>query len=383
MTENFKEHNREVKKLWDSFYAGTPERIPMTIGASPRFFLLNPAYNTKGVTFQEYFNDPEIMWNMQLEFAEFVAFRVWYDHEMGIPENGFTVNVDFQNTFEAAWLGCEIHYPEDNVPVTLPCLGDDNKYELIEKGVPDPFSGLMRTAKEYYEIFREKSAKGFTYEGAPVSVNQVMDGTDGPFTIACNLRGTQEFCIDLYEDGEYAHQLMSLITEATIARMKAWRKLEGVPEKSPGIWFADDSIALLSKECYQEFVLPFHQKLIAALSSQNSGNKIHLCGDASHLFKTFKDELGCTVFDTGFPIHHGELVKDLGPDVTIYGGPHVQLLQSGTKEAVSAETKRIIGLVKPLTKKFVIRDANNLAPMTPLENIKAMYDTVKKYGRYE
>ncbi len=383
MTENFKEHNREVKILWEDFYAGTPERIPMTIGVNPRFWLLDPNYNTKGITFKDYFGDPEIMWNVQLRFAKLAAFEIFFDHEMGVPENGWAVNVDFQNTFEAPWLGCEIHYPEDNVPATVPYLHEDNKYELLEKGVPDPFSGLMRTAKEYYEIFREKGEKGFVYEGAPVSVNRVMDGTDGPFTIACNLRGTEEFCVDLYEDTEYALQLMGLITEATIQRIKAWRKFEGLPEKSAGIWFADDSTALLSLECYKEFVLPFHKKLVSELSTQDTGNQIHLCGDASHLFKTYQDELGCTKFDTGFPVNHGELVKELGPEAVVYGGPRIQLLQNGTKEAVAAEVKRIIRQVKPLTKKFVLRDANNLAPLTPLENVKAMYAAVREYGRFE
>jgi uroporphyrinogen-III decarboxylase len=32
--------------------------------------------------------------------------------------------------------------------------------------------------------------------------------------------------------------------------------------------------------------------------------------------------------------------------------------------------------------RFVLREGNNLAPGIPLENLWAMYDTVKEYGVY-
>jgi len=32
--------------------------------------------------------------------------------------------------------------------------------------------------------------------------------------------------------------------------------------------------------------------------------------------------------------------------------------------------------------RFVLREGNNLAPCTPLENIEAMYEAGKLYGRY-
>jgi len=36
----------------------------------------------------------------------------------------------------------------------------------------------------------------------------------------------------------------------------------------------------------------------------------------------------------------------------------------------------------PYTDRFVMRDANNLSPLTPNENIYAMYQTVRQYGWY-
>ena len=40
-------------------------------------------------------------------------------------------------------------------------------------------------------------------------------------------------------------------------------------------------------------------------------------------------ELGVMSFDTGFPIDFGLVRQALGPEVTINGGPHVELLRQG------------------------------------------------------
>lgn len=378
---DYKVHNEKVQKVWQSYHEGNPIRIPMIIGINPRYILLDPKYNKKKITFKEYFENPEIMWDVQLDFCDFVAHNIYADHEMGTPARGWTVNVDFQNTFDSPWLGCPMVYPKGEVPATRPFLMDDNKNELLHRGIPDPFSGIMNTAKEHYENFSEKIQKGAAYKGVDVtSINKSVVNGMGTFTLACSLRGTQEFCIDLFEDTQYALDMLELITQAKIMRTKAWRKYLGLKEKSSSIWFADDCIALLSNDMYKEFVLPFHKKLFDELTDGTEGNQIHLCGDASHHFLTIRDELNVNEFDTGFPISHGKIVKELGSDVRVHGGPHVGLLLAGSIKDVAIETKRIIDEVKPHSKKFILRDANNVAPFTPLCNIEAMYKTVNEDG---
>ena len=61
---------------------------------------------------------------------------------------------------------------------------------------------------------------------------------------------------------------------------------------------------------------------------------------------------------------------------------YVDLLLGGTPQQVETETRRIIGEVKPVTRRFIMREANNLAPCTPPENIAAMYEAVRQYGVY-
>lgn len=261
-------------------------------------------------------------------------------------------------------------------------LTEKNKNMLFEKGLPDPFGGIYRKALLFYEEMSEKAA-GTAYKGLPVvRVGLPSYYTDGPMTVACNLYGTTEFCCALYEDTDFANRLLDYITDATIMRIKAWNKRFFGRERNDSFGFADDSIQLLGPESYREFILPRHKRLIGELSTGKGDNSIHLCGDASRHFKTIRDELRVRSFDTGFPIAHGELQKTLGPGVKLSGGPRVSLLLNGTAGEVRKETIRILGEVKPLTKKFVLREGNNLAPGTPPANIKAMYNAARKYGKY-
>ncbi|MBT9150962.1 MAG: hypothetical protein DDT40_01143 [candidate division WS2 bacterium] len=302
---NYKEHNKEVNEVWSSFENGEPVRIPLILGLSSRYFMFNNDVNPKGISYKEYTENPDIMFEMQTKFDYFRRMNIPADYEMGIPEEGWTVLVDFQNYYEAAWLGANVVYIENNVPANKPFLSDDKKNSIFEKGIPDAFSGLMAKGRDYYEYFQEKALK-YTFEHAKVGkIMPAIMSTDGPFQIACDSRGVTEFCLDLYEDPEYAHRLLDFITEAIIYRLKAWRKYIGVPEVDGQLSFADDSILLLSVDQYKEFVLPYHKRIVSELSNNRKFNCIHLCGDAIRHFTTIRDELNVKRFDTGFPLSAG------------------------------------------------------------------------------
>jgi len=293
------------------------------------------------------------------------------------------VYVDYQNCYEALWFGGEIRFIEGNVPDVPPFLTDDRKQAFLDQGEPDPFSGWLGRAWDLMDDLRE-IADGHEFHGRPVTIaNDVPGcGTDGPFTIACALRGATEFCTDLYADPDFFHAVMHLITEATITRIEAYRKRLGQPVESEAWGFADDSVQLLSVETYSEYVLPYHKRLMDHFGPKGP-NSIHLCGNATHLFPTIRDAMNVQSFDTGFPVDHGALRKALGPDVEIYGGPHVEILRSGSEGEVRAVARAILESGIMEGGRFVLREGNNVAPGTPPANLAAMYETCKQYGRYD
>lgn len=379
---DFTQHNTEQAAVWAAYHAGTPTRVPMTIGANERMVLLDPRLNEKGYRFKACFEDPGTMFEMLLDVQYWIRHALPCDMERGLPET-WTISPSFQNVYEAAWFGAPIHYMDGEVPDTRPMLDDDNKRMLFEAGIPDPFANLMGQLKSFYEYFQERAPRE-RFHDRPVQagIAGAGIGTDGPFTTACNLRGATAFCLELYEDPDYAHALLTYITEAIIARRQAWCAYLGIPMQGEGYGFADDSIALLSCDMYREWILPFHRQMVDACCLPGKPVGIHLCGDATRHFVTIRDALNVTSFDTGFPVDHGKLRAELGPDIQIHGGPHVNLLLHGTPDAVAAETRRILHSGVMAGGKFILREANNLAPRTPMANLQAMYDTCKQEGVY-
>lgn len=383
---DYQAHNAEVRAVWEAYRAGKPIRVPIIWGINVRFTMWLPEANPRQITFEQYFQDAQIMLERQVEHQYWVRHHVPQDAEMGLPQDGWHVSVDFQNVYEAAWLGCPVRYYPDQVPDTEPILRDDNKRMLFDWGIPDPFSsGLMLRNWQFYEYMAQQKEKGWEMYGKPIaSVSPTGLGTDGPVTVCCNLRGASQFAADLLEDPEYALELLDYVTTAIITRIRAYRRHLGQPEKTPGWWgFADDSIELLSTSMYEQMVLPFHQRLKQELMqdpSQPIG--LHLCGDVQRHLVLLRDRLNVRSFDTGFPIDLGQARRDLGTDVELLGGPSVPLLHHGTPEQVREETIRILQSGVMEGGKFVLREGNNLAPGTPLENIWTMYETGKQYGRY-
>lgn len=362
-----------------------PSRVPMSTACNPRIILSDPKLNPDRITFEAYMADASLMLEIQARFQKYVSENFVYDRIMGFENlEGISAYPDYQNVLEAAWYGSEIAYHGINEPGTHIAIREEEDKSAFLKQKMDPFGGIMEKAFSQYEYFKRMEKEGYWYEGKPLKfVSMVGMHTDGPFTIGCCLRGTTELCMDLYLDEPFAMDFLEFLTETTIQRIKAIRKHLGYPEKSDSFFFADDSIALLSIEDYKRFILPFHKRLVSELSTGKSGNSIHLCGDASRFFPLIRDELNVTSFDTGFPINFKKTLTELGLEVHVSGGVHVDILRAGTTEQVAAETRRILEEVKPLTRKFTIKEANNLSPGTPPENILAMYNTVLEYGRYD
>jgi len=380
---DYESHNEEVKRVWEAYRAGRPTRVPVILGVNPRLMLLNPALNAEGTTFQQYSENADTMARAQLASQHYIRHNLMQDAEMGLPKEGWGISVDLQNYYEAAWFGAPVEYRDGQVPDTSPILSDDNKRMLFDLGVPDPFTGgIMGRAWELYEQMKANMGK-YSHAGLPViGVGPPSgSGTDGPMTVACSLRGATQLCIDFYEDPDYARELLHYITEATIERIRAYRKALGHDPK-PVVWeFADDSIELLSVDMYVEFVLPFHKRLIGELAGAGP-HSIHLCGNVGHLIPTVARELNLNVWDAGFPIDYGAIREALGHEVQIHTGPKVSTLMNGTPDDVDAESKLILesGIAKG--GRFLLRDANNLSPCTPVENVAAMYRAAAKYGTY-
>jgi len=389
---DFDEHNAEVAAVWSAYREGRPHRVPVLIFGSIRNLIQNPDLNTTGYTFEDFFTVPEAQIQCQLAYQKWCRHHVLCDHEMGPPKDGWTLCVDLQNSYDAGWFGCPMRYDGNAVPDTIGIL-KENKHKLYEMECPDPlYGGLMGHAMEIFEYMHER-CRNLEYEGLPVVPPRTIpgEGCDGPLDAAYKLRGAAEVCMDMITDPGYYHELMGFITDCFIRRMKAvrrwrWERYPDSPDKGqfrqPGYFFADDAIVLLSLAQYREFVYPYHKRMVDEFSD-GGRTSVHLCGDAARFFRFMRDHLNVYSFDTGFPLDHGKVRRELGPEVEICGGPPVMLIKDGPASAIRAEVREICSSGVMEGGRFTFIAANNMAPFTPVEHVVAFYDAAKEFGCYE
>lgn len=90
-----------------------------------------------------------------------------------------------------------------------------------------------------------------------------LAGQEGPVTTAGLLRG-QDFFLDCLADPQRAHRLLDVCTETYIRFYRASDEANGVGDRQ-AIGIADDYAGLIKPEMWPEFVLPYYQRIIAAL----------------------------------------------------------------------------------------------------------------------
>jgi hypothetical protein len=377
---DFTRHNEEVRQVWETYQAGRPLRVPMLLTSVQRIWVLDPSLNRHKITWKQYLNDPRTMFEVSLAHRWHVAHHIPQDAEMGIPSGTWDVCLEFGNVYEEAWFGCEIVYPEDQIATTLPCGAGNRLKSIFERGLPAPFDGFMGKIRAYYEEI-QALAQGYAFHGRPVRVHlPIPASTDGPLTVANGLRGTQIF-EDMFADEEAYHRLMDFVTTAIIARIRAWRNYLGLEARPARGFIADDAIQFLSVKTYREKVLPYHQRLIGELFGPGP-HGIHLCGNVQRHFPTLVRELNMRAFDTGFPIDFASLRDQVGDEVEIQGGVPVGELLAGPPRAVYERTCKILQSGIMRGGRFILKEANDLAPGVPLENMQAMYAAVHDAGIY-
>jgi hypothetical protein len=371
----------EKDQVWKGYGDGKSSRVPVLLGTNNRVALLDSRINPRGLTYEQVFSDPKAMLMAQL-YWQYVSRRRYHlfcdwPTEISGP---WTVDLQLMNTHDAEFFGSPLHYHSNEVPDTRPIFGDDNKNAVFDIDISNPLTREpYKKAVEFYD-FLVDYVKDKTFLGRPiVMAPPSFGGTDGPLTIAMDLRGA-DVLFDMVDDPEYAHKLFRLICNMALNRRNAFIKRYHLTSISA--FMADDSIAMISIDQYREMLLPHHRYFYDSIGSKPGRRSIHLCGDATRHFPTLHKELGVTSFDTGFPVNFADLRKKLGPDVEIQGGVEVGILVSGTPAQVYERSRQILTSGIKEGGRFIFREGNNLPPNVPWVNLAAMYKAAFEFGKY-
>ncbi len=372
--------DEEKRAVWSAYEAGRPTRVPVFVDTNNRIALLDHRIPTGDLTYRQVFAEADAMLRASLLHKYVCRKRHHHlcDSDTDLPE-AWQVDIMFQNVFEAWFFGCTPVYPEGEVPDVAPILTDDTKRMIFDVDIDRPLERPpFSTAVAFYEELTEYVADK-TFLGRPIEIVPPCFNTDGPVTNAMSIRG-HAILTDMLDDPAYANDLFAFLIEAGIKRRRAFLERFEITDRPP--WFADDSIALIGESLYRELVMPHHRRWYEETGSASGERMIHLCGDATRYFPLLKDELGITSFDTGFPVDFTWLRDVLGPAVEVRGGVEVGLLLNGSCEQVYARARDILQSGIMEGGRFILKEANNLPPNVPWENLAAMYKAAFDFGRY-
>ena len=377
--------NSEKQLVWDAFKRGAPIRTPLRWNVNVRTWLLDPALNREGWTFEDYLHDPQVTLGAQARFQAWAAgfYSQSCDRPDTLPER-WSCSADVQNCYDPAFYGGKVHAPAGQVPAVEPFLTLDDGDEFLATDFCSDLEGnpFLRERLAFTEALKA-AATDFRYEGRGAVVSDFLLGFDGPVTAGAAIFGSDFFLL-LGMDPDKGERVIEKIVRETVVRNRWLRRRAGRPERVAAGGFADDSVQLISAAMYRERVLKWHV-FWCDETDESAGKPMargcHLCGDATRHFKTIRDAVGVGSFDTGFPVEFGWLRRELGPEVLISGGPHVGLLRSGAPEACYRETERILKSGILAGGKFILQEGNNLPPQCPLENLQAVYQACLDLAR--
>lgn len=356
----------------------TPDRVPVIPAISHRFLVPKV-----GVSFRDYYSDPETMLRTQILCQKWLFENVRTD-AYSITGAWTGAWTDFQNTFEAGSLGVQVVFPDDDIPWVGPgWVKDDADLRKLE-AMDFVHSGLNARQIEFRRRMIEVAEKyPVRFQGGEVfypGANPSLTHTsDGPFGVAGDVRGQVELFTDVLERPDFVRELLRIITDKLIEWLDFCHEEEGLPTPRSLSW-TDDLAVSLSARTFREIVLPEEKRLRFHFDGWTS---LHMCGKADHLLEIFRDDLKIHEFQGfGYQVDLDRVAEVMGGRVVLLGNVNPLLIHSGTPEQVREATRNVIEKLAHY-RGLIIQDGSNIPPGTPIENINAMTEAAELYGRYE
>jgi MtaA/CmuA family methyltransferase len=327
------------------------DKIPMALIIDSPWI---PGY--LGLNHMDYYLDPELWFQSNLkihqEYPDIIFVPSWW--------------MEYGMAAEPSALGAKIKFWQDNTPSeyhTLYHIEDvDNfpEYEVLN----DAFMAMT--------LHRIKMQKQRIFDNGyilPIATSR------GPLCTAGFVRSTTDFMIDLVENPEYAHKLISLCTNLIIDWLKAQADIMGNTVES--IFILDDIVGFINEEHYQEFAHPYLKKICDAFPKDwikiyHNDADIHACMD-------YLPDCGFHVLNWGKQTDISEVKDRIGDRMCLMGNVNpLEVGVRGTPEEVFEATMEV--LEKSGGEGIILSVGGGTSPGMPRENIVAMQKALNEYN---
>jgi len=260
-------------------------------------------------------------------------------------------------TIEAEALGLGVNFPDnDNPSIRYHCI---NTIENL-KSIRGMYKGISGRMPIFLNII-ENLAKNFSLiVGAYVI---------GPFTLAGELMGLENLCLNLMMKPSLAYKLLDFVTRVI--------KDYGYALLTAGadiVIILEPSAVLLSPKQFEEFSAKYISHLVSDLGTKLM---LHICGNSNHLLKQMS-RTGVMGLSLDSPVNLKETSNIVFEDVILMGNldPVKVFLQSNPEEIAKA-TRILLEEMKGI-RNFILSSGCDIPIDTPLENIEAFMFEARK-----
>ncbi len=324
------------------------DRIPVNL------LMSDYAARVIGVTVGEYQQSARLMARGQI--------AAWQRYGMDLVNTGPGL------TGIAEAMGSRLTFTDNTAHVAEYAIKEPGELERMR--VPDP----ERDGR--LPLFLEAAGIVLREIGDQVPVSLT---TSAPFTVACNLRGTEFFLRDLRKNPEFVHRLLRLVTESVIAFSRA---AIGVGVRI-GLAEPTASGTLISPKLFREFALPYLKEVVTTVGSLAGTNpSLHICGNTARIWEDMADT-GASVLSLDDEVDLAEARSAVGERVALLGNIRpTSVMVLGTTEDVRANVRECLAKGAGNPKGFILGMGCALPINTPPENIHALMAAAREYGRW-
>ncbi|MCQ1535550.1 MtaA/CmuA family methyltransferase [Methanosarcina sp. KYL-1] len=278
------------------------------------------------------------------------------NHELSGLE---AVRVPYCLTVLVEGMGCEINMGTKNRQPSV--TGHPYPKDLEGASIPEDLlqRGRIPAVLEAIKIIRGKV-------GPDVPI---IGGMEGPITVASDLASVKSFMKWSIKKPDLFEQVLDLATEATIKYANA------MVEAGADVISVADPVAspdLMSPDSFKQYLQPRLQKFSADV---NSVTVLHICGNVNPVLDYMADcgfeglsveeKIGSVKKAKEVIGTRARLVGNISSPFTLLPGP-IEKIKTESKQALADGVD-------------VLAPGCGIAPMTPLENIKAMVAARDEY----
>ena len=265
-------------------------------------------------------------------------------------------------TTEAEAFGAEIAFSDEAVPTVVGHLLSDveNIYQLQ---VPSLSAGRIPAY-----------LKANLLAARSITDRPVFGGCIGPFSLAGRLYDMSEIMVLIYEHPDAAHTLLAKCTDF-IGKYCLALKQTGVQ----GVVMAEPAAGLLSNDDCRTFSSQYVKRIVERVQDEHFIVILHNCGNTGQCTEAMVST-GAAAYHFGNKCRMEDVIREVPSTALAMGNiDPVSVFKDGSPELMRQTVFGLLDKMKAYPN-FVLSSGCDTPPQTPIAQIDAFFDTLKKWN---